>query len=81
MTTLDRHTGKLDPAHAAPKKTPHQGQGAKQTSERNDTALAHDLSHIVKPEIDLMSWASLGGNIKPSRACRKHKRTWRRDAP
>ncbi len=81
MPTLDRQNGRLDPARDAQKETPYQGQGAKQTSERNDTALAHYLSHIVKPEIDVMSWASLGGNIKPSRACRKYKRTWRRDAP
>jgi hypothetical protein len=31
-----------------------------------------------KPEIDLQSWASLGGNTKPSRTDRKPKRTWQR---
>lgn len=33
-----------------------------------------------KPEIDLQSWASLGGNAKTSRAEPKEKRTWKRRA-
>lgn len=81
MTTLDRQNGRLDPARTAQKETPHQGQGAKKTSDnRDDTAPAHDLSHTVKPDVDLLSWASLGGNVKPSRTDRKPKRTWKRRA-
>jgi hypothetical protein len=81
MPTLDLQNGRLDPAHAAQKETPHQGQGAKKTSDsRDDTALAHELSYTVKPDVDLLSWASLGGNTKPSRTERKPKRTWRRAA-
>jgi len=49
-------------------------------SSRKDAALAHELSQSVKPEIDLQSWASLGGNVKPSRTDRKQKRTWKRRA-
>lgn len=30
-----------------------------------------------KPDIDLQSWASLGGNAKPSRTDRKQKRSWK----
>lgn len=37
-------------------------------------------SQEFKPEIDLQSWASLGGNVKPSRTDRKQKRTWKRRA-
>lgn len=63
------------------KETPYQGQGAKNTSDtRNDTALSQELSHTVKPEIDLQSWAALGQSVKPSRTDRKPKRTWKRRA-
>jgi hypothetical protein len=34
----------------------------------------------IKPEIDLASWAALGGSVKPSRSERKPKRTWKRRA-
>ncbi|MDP2433457.1 MAG: hypothetical protein Q8O33_15740 [Pseudomonadota bacterium] len=33
-----------------------------------------------KPDIDLLSWAALGGDTKPSRIDRKQKRTWKRRA-
>jgi hypothetical protein len=42
------------------------------------TSDSQDFTH--KPEIDLQSWASLGGNTKPSRTDRKQKRTWKRRA-
>ncbi len=31
-----------------------------------------------KPDVDLKSWAALGGNVKPSRADRLPKKSWRR---
>jgi hypothetical protein len=31
-----------------------------------------------KPNIDLLSWAALGANVKPSRTDRKQKRAWKR---
>jgi hypothetical protein len=37
-------------------------------------------SQEFKPEIDLQSWAALGGNTKPSRTDRQQKRTWKRRA-
>lgn len=37
-------------------------------------------SQDFKPEVDLQSWASLGGNVKPSRTDRKPKRGWKRRA-
>ena len=30
-----------------------------------------------KPDIDLASWAALGGGVKPSRTDRRAKRSWR----
>ncbi len=32
----------------------------------------------MKPEIDLASWAALGGTAKPSRTDRRQKRGWKR---
>jgi hypothetical protein len=81
MLTLDRQNGRAVPAHAAQKETPHQGQGAENTSDnRDDTALAQGLSYTVKPEVDLQSWAALGANVKPSRTDRRQKRGWKRGA-
>jgi hypothetical protein len=37
-------------------------------------------SQDFKPEIDLQSWASLGGNAKPSRTDSRQKRGWKRGA-
>ena len=34
----------------------------------------------IKPDIDLLSWAELGGFGKPSRAERKAKKSWIRGA-
>ena len=33
-----------------------------------------------KPEIDLVSWASLADAVKPTRTNRRQKRTWKRGA-
>jgi hypothetical protein len=33
-----------------------------------------------KPDVDLQSWAALGGNAKPSRTDRRQKRGWKRGA-
>jgi hypothetical protein len=35
-------------------------------------------NRMVKPEIDLQSWAALGGNTKPSRTDRSQKRSGKR---
>jgi hypothetical protein len=82
MSSLDYRNGRATPAHAAQKETPHQGQGDKENNfdTGNDTALAQELSYTVKPEVDLQSWAALGGNAKPSRTDRRQKRSWRRAA-
>jgi hypothetical protein len=32
----------------------------------------------AKPELDLKSWAALGGSVKPSRIARTKKRAWLR---
>jgi hypothetical protein len=45
----------------------------------NNAANVADNQHI-KPEIDLASWAALGGIGKPSRTERKAKKSWRRAA-
>ena len=64
------------------KETPrHQGHQGERTSDtRNDTALSQELSHTVKPEVDLQSWAALGGTAKPYRTDRRQKRGWNRRA-
>jgi hypothetical protein len=57
----------------------HRGDGSgRMEKQSDDSALDHD--HTVKPEIDLQSWASLGGNIKPSRTECKQMRSWKRMA-
>lgn len=61
----------------------HRGDGSgremKQAlGSRNDTALSQELSHTVKPEVDLQSWAALGANVKTSRTGRRTKRNWGR---
>ena len=33
----------------------------------------------IKPEVDLLSWAALGGNAKPSRTDRRAKSARKRD--
>lgn len=56
-------------------------RGAKETaSNAADCADNVADNQAVKPEVDLARWASLGGNIKPSRIDRKQKRGWKRRA-
>jgi hypothetical protein len=50
----------------------------------DDAAVDHFDNHstepTTKPEIDLASWAALGGNAKPSRSDRRPKGSWKRGA-
>ncbi len=50
----------------------------KTSDSRDDTELSQELSHTVKSEVDLQSWAALGGNVKPSRTDHRQKRAWKR---
>jgi len=43
-----------------------------------DKAKQPSPSRPVKPEVDLQTWAALGGNAKPSRTDRRQKRGWKR---
>lgn len=45
-----------------------------------DHFLTHSTEPTTKPEIDLASWAALGGNAKPSRSDRRPKGSWKRGA-
>ncbi len=45
----------------------------------NHAAIVSENQHI-NPEIDLKSWALLGGMSKPSHTDRKQKPTWKRRA-
>jgi hypothetical protein len=50
----------------------------KTSNNHDDTALAQELSHIKKPEIDMLTWAALGNAVKPSRTDRRQKKSWMR---
>lgn len=39
-----------------------------------------DERQPIKPAIDLLCWAALGGSTKPARTDRRQKRTWKRRA-